>query len=167
MGEQQFNAWLTKHSVLEVLVYFVQRDKQCNCWSAIKHQTLGVVYQTRYIAMQSIAPVQRALPASDQGLTLRFGMQQSLKCFCEMSILCTTLKFIGGRFIATPILNHGIGSKGVVSLKLRPLYSQEKGLWYALNPELGRSQVWFRRCGEERNLSLLPRPERCFIFVRR
>ena len=41
---------------------------------------------------------------------------------------------IGGEeagFIATPILNHGIGSKGVVSLKLRPPYSQEKvvGRW--------------------------------------
>jgi hypothetical protein len=47
-----------------------------------------------------------------------------------MSLFCTTYWGEGG-FIATPILNHGIGSKGVVSLKFRPPYLQEKfvGRW--------------------------------------
>jgi hypothetical protein len=90
-------AALTKHPVLEVLVYFVQRDKQCNCWSAIKHQTLGVVYQTRYIAVQTRAPapVQRTSSASGWPGSPHVT-QDSLKCFCWMSIMCTTLKRIGG-----------------------------------------------------------------------
>jgi hypothetical protein len=75
-----FEAWLTKQPVLEVLVYFVQRDEQCNSCSAMKHQTLGVVYQTRYIAMQPRATPQQAQTAPGQSfLILRFRDQQSLK----------------------------------------------------------------------------------------
>jgi hypothetical protein len=84
----------SNHRVLEVLVYRVQSDKRCNCWSATEHQLLGVPYQTLYVATQSRPPEQ--LAACGQNPILCSVMQQLFKCICGVSFLCTVWKRVAG-----------------------------------------------------------------------
>ena len=57
---------------------------------------------------------------------------------------------------ASFVLNLGIRSRWMVSLKFRPLYPRRKRPLYPLNRRLGGPQGQSRRFTEEKNLLLLP-----------